>query len=341
MDFESDIDIYVTWSSILGVGKKFINLINEGTTGVRLITKGFEPEILKSTVDQIATIGKSLKQGFQLMIDLPGLKPFLSRTINSISLKAGDRIELSCDKKVTRDNILPTEYLDLYLKKILVGHKILVADGAAILEVENINPNGVQCLVLKGCILTGGRSINLPDSNVDYKSFTKKDMTNLEILKGANIDSISISFVDNAKKVRTVRDYARKLGMNYPIISKIESEQGITNLEEIVKESDEIMIARGDLGIELPIERLGFLQNYILNIGKSFDKSVILATGILSSLTNSNSPSIAEVSDLTSMFQAGIRKFLLGDIIAVQNPILAVMWLKRIYFEWQKQTMEV
>lgn len=331
---KKEIECIVTWHSGIGTEENLVTTINNGATGARLIAKGFTPETLRKVASELSHAGKTIKSNFHLMIDLPGCKPRLER-IPTVKFSKGDLITLLAEGAPQEDDTsLPTEFLNPYLKKIKKGHKIKMIDGTVSFEVEEIYLDKVVCRVLNDCVLTEGRSINLPDSNVVYESFSESDRLSLNALTDVEFDSVGLSMVGSADEVSRVKEYLKKLKIHVPIISKIETRQGITNLEEIASVSDAIMVARGDMSIELPLEMVGVLQMHIIEISKSLGKDIILATGILSSASDAGFPTIAEVSDLTSFFPLGIRKFLLGG---ERHQEHSAKWLKKVYSEWKKR----
>ena len=332
----SPLQLFVTWNQNIYTEAELINILKAGAVGFRLVTKGFTPDKLRQTAERLVHIGQSARTDFQLIIDLPGQKPRLIRDIPKIELKRKDQVSLlfTSEGKNVLKNEFPTEYLEQYIDQIKLGHRVLIADGTVILQVEKKFLDRLVCSVIKGAEVTGGRSMNLPDSNLKYVPFSPKDVESLSVLRGIDISSICISMVNNANDVREIRELMKSLNMRVPIISKIETKQGLKNFPEIASCSDSIMIGRGDMSMELPIASLGVLQNYIISSATAFNSDIIMATGILSSIQKNEQPSIAEVVDVTSLFENGIRKYLLGDFVTRQRE--GIIWMNQIYSEWLK-----
>jgi len=209
------------------------------------------------------------------------------------------------------------------------GAKILVNDGFIELKVEKLTATDIICRVIEGGVLSNRKSINLPDYEIDMPYLSKAD--ELDILFGIehDVDYVAASFVRDASDVKEIRSLLnRNGGENIHIISKIENRQGVNNIDSIIAESDGIMVARGDMGVEIPYEELPPIQKHIIKRCYLAGKKVITATQMLESMITSSRPTRAEISDVANAVYDGTSATMLSGETAVgKNPVntIAVM----------------
>ena len=329
------LEVITTWSVEFD-RRSLQDIKDAGGTGIRLIAKGLPPNLLRQIADEILNVSN-----LKLMLDLPGAKPRLSRALGSISVTEGDFIKFGDSVQGPEQGLVPTEFLELYIEYVRQGHRLLIADGTICFVVEDVDDGRLLCRALHTCVLSGGRSFNLPDSQVAYKAFTDADVLSLEAIAELKIDSLAISMVSSAAEVEDVKANMATLGIDCPVYSKIETAQGLKNLPTITRLSDGIMVARGDLSVEMPLEALAASQSRIIEAAAGSEKKIIVATGILSSLATNKQPTIAEISELGFLFKSGIRSFLLGDVVATNSSARACEWLVRVFSNWAETQVSV
>ena len=325
------LEMTTTWIASRGLDRILQSAINEGLSGVRLILKG-KIDGLKLSIDQLRSEARKYNQNFKIMLDLPGSKPRLGWFAEPISIMQGQTLNFAFSSKRVFDGSIPTEHLTLYRDKIFTGHHLLLNDGRVKFEILNIEEAFlVARLINDSATLLPNRSITLPDSKVIFGSLTEIDIAALKQLKGIDIDMVAISMVSNPMDVKRVRDVLSSFGFQSEIIAKIETPEAITCLSGIAKQSDSLMIARGDLTILGGSDNVFFLQEKIIRASEEFKKSVISATGLLTSLAYSEEPSIGELCDVGYLMSRGIRRFLIADAeLSLNNPATACRWFRKL-----------
>lgn len=219
------------------------------------------------------------------------------------------------------------------------GTQILMDDGLLELCVKSVNGNVVECLILKGGLLKSHKGVNLPSLNLKLPSMTEKDMQDLEFGLSQGIDWVSLSFVRQAEDVRVLRTFLAEHGrIDVPVLAKIEKPQAIQNLEEILPECNGIMVARGDLGVEIPPERVPMLQKQIIRRCNQLGIPVITATQMLESMIQNPRPTRAEANDVANAIVDGTDAVMLSGESAVgAYPVAAVMMMSRIAHDVEKE----
>jgi pyruvate kinase len=211
------------------------------------------------------------------------------------------------------------------------GHHILLADGLLELEALEVHTEHVVCRVVKGGRIRSRVGIAFPDSDVDLPATTKKDLTDLEWGIKHGVDYVAISFVRSAEDVLQLRRIIDERGAACGIIAKIERRAALDNIDEIVTASDGLMVARGDLGLEVPLEQLPMLQRRLIELGNFHGVPVIVATQMMHSMITSVRPSRAEVSDIAAAVMGGADAVMLSDETAIgEHPQDCVRYLSRI-----------
>lgn len=221
------------------------------------------------------------------------------------------------------------------------GHTILLSDGIIVLQADEILEDGVKCRIVKGGRLRAKAGIAFPDSKFELPATTVKDLKDLEWGLENKIDYVAISFVNTAKDVLNLRARIRETNSDLKIIAKIERKVALDNIEEIADVSDGLMIARGDLGLELPLEVVPHVQRDLIHLANQRGIPVIVATQMLHSMVNSIRPTRAEASDIATAVLTGTDAVMLSEETAIgQNPIEAVQYLSNIARTAEKQELQ-
>jgi pyruvate kinase len=211
------------------------------------------------------------------------------------------------------------------------GDPILIDDGKIRLRVTSVDDTDVVCEVLVGGMVSNNKGINLPGVAVSVPALSDKDEADLRFALSLSVDYIALSFVRDAKDVEDVRRVMREVGVMLPVIAKIEKPQAIDNLDEIIEAFDGFMVARGDLGVECPLEEVPFLQKQIIEKARLNAKPVIVATQMLESMITSPSPTRAETSDVANAVLDGADALMLsGETSVGEHPIHTVETMARI-----------
>ncbi|MEB3359381.1 MAG: pyruvate kinase [Synechococcales bacterium] len=214
------------------------------------------------------------------------------------------------------------------------GTQVLLDDGLLELSVQEIQGNRVQCKVIEGGVLKSHKGVNFPDLNLRLPSMTEKDMRDLDFGIEQGVDLISLSFVRKPEDIQTLKDLLREKGADIPVLAKLEKPQAIANLEAIVDECDAIMVARGDLGVEMSPEKVPLIQKRIIHLCNQKGIPVITATQMLDSMIHNPRPTRAEASDVANAIMDGTDAVMLSGESAVgEYPVESVKMLARIATE--------
>lgn len=248
-----------------------------------------------------------------------------------VNLKADDIFTLVNEDIVGNNEKVSVTYKDLY-KDIEIGTQILIDDGKIELEVIEIKGKDVVCKVTNGGMLGNRKSINLPGTHVNLPSLKEKDIQDLKDGCMADFDFIAASFVRSAEDVKSIRKVLDENGgKNIQIISKIENQEGIDNLDEIIELSDGIMVARGDLGVEIPYYEVPIMQKKFIQKCNDAGKMVITATQMLDSMTENPNPTRAEISDVANaIFDVTGAIMLSGESAMGKYPVKCVETMNEI-----------
>jgi pyruvate kinase len=211
------------------------------------------------------------------------------------------------------------------------GQMVLLADGIIELRAEAVSARSVQCRVVKGGRLRSRVGIAFPDSHIDLPAATEKDLKDVEWALEHDVDYVAVSFVQNARDILALRDVAKRVNKELKIIAKIERKAALENIFEIMDVSDGVMVARGDLGLELPLEQLPMLQKRLIEHANYRGIPVIVATQMLHSMISSTRPTRAEVSDIATAVMSGADAVMLSEETAIgEHPVGAVRYLSRV-----------
>jgi pyruvate kinase len=266
-----------------------------------------------------------------IMADLPGPKMRLGKIDpEPIQLSPGNGFTLTNQDIVGNAERVSMTFTDLPLV-VKPGNRLYLNDGLVQLVVDRVSGNDVECTVTVGGELRSRKGLNLPGIDLGISAFTKRDRECLEFALSEGVDAISQSFIESAADVKAVRSAAEKLG-HYPlIIAKIERADAVKNYDEILAASDGIMVARGDLGVEVPIESIATLQKQLIAKANLAGKPVITATQMLESMANSRLPTRAEATDVANAILDGADCVMLSSESAMgKYPEEAVAMLAKI-----------
>jgi pyruvate kinase len=230
---------------------------------------------------------------------------------NPIQLETGSRITLTPRDVPGTGQTISTSFPGL-AAEVEPGSKILLSDGLIELRVEAIHGDDVECEVINGGSLGEQQGINLPGAVVSLPSLTEKDRTDLEFGLKHGVDMVALSFVRSAADVHAVKDVIRDLGGNVQVVAKLEKPQAIDDLDEILEVADAVMVARGDLGVELPPEKVPVIQKQVIRRAAEFRKPVITATQMLESMVENPRPTRAEASDVANAIFDGTDAVMLS-----------------------------
>lgn len=266
-----------------------------------------------------------------IMADLPGPKMRVGQIADEpLDLKAGDLLTLTTEEIVGDRNRISVTFNRLP-HVVKPADTLFLNDGIIQLEVISVRENDVACRVIAGGELRSRKGLNLPGINLGISAFTERDHECLKFAMEMGIDAVSQSFVESGADIDSVRNAANALGYSPFIIAKIERSRALDNIDEILEAADGIMIARGDLGVEIPIEQIALVQKRIMQKACQIGKPVITATQMLESMTTNRRPTRAEATDVANAVLDGTDCVMLsGESATGMYPVEAVAMLGKI-----------
>lgn len=275
-------------------------LILAGVDGVRLNLSHGSYDFFEKIFNSVHIACLEENTPLAVLVDVQGPKIRIGELQEpSIELVAGNNIEITIDEIKGNEKIISTSYKQL-VNDAQIGEQILINDGLIRLRVNAKKEKSLVCEIINGGTLTPKKGMNLPGMNLSTPSITEKDFKDLEFVIKHRIDYIALSFVRSAKDVVELKNWLSEKGKNIPVIAKIEKKEAVDNLFEIILAADGIMVARGDLGVELPPQEVPVLQKSIIRQCNAMGKLVITATQMLESMINSPVPTRAEASDVAN-----------------------------------------
>jgi pyruvate kinase len=282
-------------------------------------------------VNNIRKIIKKTGQPIAILQDLAGPKIRIGEfEKGSTVLKEGAKFTLTTDKIMGNDERVSINY-PMLPKEVKVGDHILLHDGKKALLVTEIKGNDVICKVTVGGEIKNKRGVNLPDSDLSVSSITEKDREDLKFGLKNKVDYFALSFVRRPEDIAELRAILKKAKSEARIIAKIETPQALKNIDEILKLTDGIMVARGDLAVEIPAEEVPLVQKMLIQKCNQAGKPVITATQMLESMINSPVPTRAEVSDVANAILDGTDAIMLSEETTLgQFPVQAVKMMTKI-----------
>lgn len=302
------------------------SLIKSGLDIVRLNFSHGTYEERETQIKLIRKLSVELKKPIAIMADLQGPKLRLGSFEGIIQVKKGDSFVLS---KNPQGLELPIQFdLSPFVSK---HERIFINDGLVEFKIVDVEKDKVKIKASNNGIISANKGVNIPDTTLKNASFTKKDALDAEFVLNQNVDLIALSFVQNASDLNPLKELIKKHGSSTKIIAKIEKKSAIENLEEIIKEADGVMVARGDLGIETKASEVPIVQEKIINLARQHQKPVIVATQMLESMIYNPRPTRAETSDVANAVLSTVDAVMLsGESANGKYPIEAVSTMAEI-----------
>jgi len=314
-------------------------LIMAGMDVARLNFSHGKYEDHAAVITTLRTISAELDRPVTILQDLQGPKIRVGQLPGGrMEIRKGETVSLvPVEEYCEGKSLIPIDY-PYVAEEAKAGMQVLLADGLFELEVSAISGNKVLCRVVEGGILTDHKGVNFPNLNLRLPSLTEKDIRDLDFGLEHHIDWVSLSFVRSAQDVITLRELISGKGYLKPIIAKIEKPQAIDHLEEIVDVVNGIMVARGDLGVEMSPDRVPMLQKSIIELCNRTGKTVITATQMLESMIHEPRPTRAEASDVANAIIDGTDAIMLsGETAMGDYPVKAVEMMVRIALDVERK----
>jgi pyruvate kinase len=285
-----------------------------------------EPKEVASLVKLIRSAAKAKSRYVGILLDLQGPKIRVGKfEQEKVKLKNNQAYILTCDDVLGNDKKCSVSYKQL-ANDIEIGQKVFIDDGRLCLRVENISGKEIFCKVLQGGDISNNKGLNLPDTELSIPALTKKDEKDLELIVENKFDYVALSFVSTAADITLLRKKLEKLDVDdVKIIAKVERHLSVSNIEEIIEVADAVMVARGDLGVEIGFENVPIVQKTIIRKASHYGKPVIVATQMLESMVHSKTATRAEVSDVANaIFDRCDAVMLSGESAVGVDPVQVV-----------------
>lgn len=318
--------------------EKLLELVKAGVNVFRLNFSHGTHENKAKIIESIRKINKTEPFNISILGDLQGPKLRIGEIEGGeIVIEPGDILTFTNEKLVGNKDRIYVSYPNLHAD-VTVGEKIMINDGKLEVRVKSIlKNNDVKVEVILGGVLSSKKGINLPDTKISLPALTEKDLEDLEFIIDQELDWVALSFVRRVKDLEDLRKRLEKKDSKTKIISKIEKPEALENLRDIILHSDGVMIARGDLGVELPVEKIPLLQKQIIRMCLHRAKPVIVATQMMESMIELNKPNRSEITDVANAVMEGTDAVMLSaETAAGKNPVLVVETMRKIILEVEK-----
>jgi pyruvate kinase len=313
-------------------------MLRAGMDVVRLNFSHGSHESKTAVIEKLRKVSKEERRPLCILGDLQGpkIRTSLLKDHVPVLLKAGHRLIITPREVPGTSSLVGTTFKTL-AENVEQGSRILLSDGLIELRVHEVDGEDVVCEIVNGGVLGENKGINLPGVLVRTPSLTEKDAVDLEFALKCGMDAIAVSFVRTAEDVQLVRNRVAALGSETWIIAKLEKPQAIEHLDSILQVADGIMVARGDLGVEVPPETVPAIQKHMIRRATEYRKPVITATQMLESMIENPRPTRAEVSDVANAVYDGTDAVMLSGESAVgKYPVQTVAMMARIVAEAER-----
>ncbi|MBV2165583.1 MAG: pyruvate kinase, partial [Kaistella sp.] len=311
-----------------------LQLIQAGTDIFRINFSHADYDLVKKNVQTIRELNQ--EHGFSVGIlgDLQGPKLRVGVVKEGSYLNPGDILTFT-NEKIEGDSTRVYMTYQKFPQDVKVGERILIDDGKLVLEVIETNQTDtVRAKTIQGGPLSSKKGVNLPNTNVSLPALTEKDIEDANFMLDLELDWIALSFVRHAQDIIDLKELMKNHPTNKqktPIIAKIEKPEGVKNIEQILQECDGLMVARGDLGVEVPMEEVPAIQKNLVEIARKYAKPVIIATQMMETMINSLTPTRAEVNDVANSVLDGADAVMLsGETSVGKYPVDVVKNMSKI-----------
>jgi pyruvate kinase len=309
--------------------EKLTQLVRAGVDGARLNLSHGTHDQHREWARMVRDIERELGRPIALIADLQGPKLRIGDLEEPVSLRRGDHVVVAA-ADATMNGELPVSP-SVISEVLQPGHEVLIDDGLVRLHVEAVESGRATCAVVEGGVVTSHKGVNLPGVPIPIPSLTRKDMDDLELALALEVDFVALSFVRSAADVRDLCALLEQAGSHAHVIAKIEKAEAVDALDDILEESHAVMVARGDLGVEIGPALVPLLQKRIIIAALERGKPVITATQMLESMVHQAEPTRAEASDVANAVLDGSSALMLSGETAVgEYPVESVAYMDRI-----------
>lgn len=318
--------------------EQLLALVKAGVNVFRLNFSHGSHEDKAKIIDHIRKINTTEPYNISILGDLQGPKLRVGEIENNaLEVFPGDILTFTNEKVVGNMERIYVSYPNLH-SDVKIGNKIMIDDGKMEVQVVSIEKNhDVKVKVTMGGIISSKKGVNLPDTKISLPAITEKDYADLEFIIEQKLDWVALSFVRNVKDLIILRSKLNEKKSKTKIIAKIEKPEALVNIRDIIIESDGIMIARGDLGVELPVEQVPLIQKQIIRKCIHRAKPVIVATQMMESMIDRSKPNRSEITDVANAVLEGTDAVMLsGETATGKHPVLVVETMRKIIMQVEK-----
>ena len=310
-------------------------MILRGVNVCRLNFSHLDHDTAKEIISTIKSINQELHVHTAILADLQGPKIRVGKLEKSIDMKKGEEVYFTTNS--ANKKAIYISYMN-FAKDVRKGDMVLLDDGKIRLQVVSTNNrNKVKLKVLHGGKLHSNKGVNLPNTRVSLSCLTKKDKEDLNFIVNEKVEWIGLSFVRSANDVLTLKRFLKKHKSNLRVVAKIEKPEAIQEIDQIIENTDAIMVARGDLGVEIPLHKVPVYQKLIVEKCISKSKPVVIATQMLESMTTNISATRAEVNDVANSVIDGADAMMLsGETSIGKHPIRVIDTMRKIIKDVEK-----
>ena len=318
-------------------------MVRAGVNVCRLNFSHDTGDVQGAKIDMVRSISKKLGTPVAVMIDIQGPKHRIGdfKTEEHYPLKVGQKFILDSDETPGNENRVFLPDMDV-MRSLSAGDRILLNDGKIELRVDAVFDDKIETTVMRGDEIWSRRGFNLPDTDVDTDILTEKDKSDLEYAITKNPDFVALSFVQRAEDIAYVRDFiTMRTSTPIKIIAKIERPNAVERITDIATAADGIMIARGDLAVEVPFEQVPAISRHIIRECRKLNRPVIMATQMLSSMVHSEFPTRAEISDVANAAYLRADSTMTSEETTIgDNPVNVIETMNKILSYSDKDTIE-
>ncbi len=313
-------------------------MIVNGLDVVRLNFSHGAHEDHKAVIDAVRSIDAELGTHTALLADLQGPKLRVGEMENGcVELVPGQKIQISTTKQIGTNKVIYTNYKE-FARDVKAGETVLLDDGKLVMTILSTNgKDTVECEVVQGGPLSNKKGLNLPNTKVSLPSLSEKDLADLDFALSEDVDWIGLSFVRNAIDVQQLKQIIRDREKHAKVVAKIEKPEAVDQIDEIIHETDAVMVARGDLGVEIPLQSVPLIQKMIVKKCLKAGRPVIVATQMMESMISNMTPTRAEVTDVANAVLDGADAVMLsGETSVGKYPVEAIRMMNNIIGEAEK-----
>ncbi|MFC9833567.1 pyruvate kinase [Rhodococcus sp. NPDC127530] len=334
--------IVCTLGPATATGDRIRELVESGMDVARLNFSHGEHADHEENYKRVRAASDATGKAVGVLADLQGPKIRLGRFAEGRTTWAnGEEVRITVDEVEGTHDRVSTTYKQL-AEDAKAGDRLLVDDGKVGLVVSGVDGNDVICRVTEGGPVSNNKGVSLPGMNVSVPALSEKDIADLEFALGLGVDFIALSFVRSPADIELVHEVMDRVGRRIPVIAKLEKPEAIDNLEAIVLAFDAVMVARGDLGVELPLEQVPLVQKRAIQIARENAKPVIVATQMLESMIENSRPTRAEASDVANAVLDGADAVMLSGETSVGKYVMeTVRTMARIVEAVENESTQV